>query len=260
VAIGNQEQEGVMIHPLDGKVAIITGASAGIGKASASALAAAGAQVAIAARRGDRLNEVAQEISASGGKALPIIADITDEAQAHAVISKTQSTWGRIDIVVNNAGIAFVGAIDGANTDDWRRMIDVNLLGLLYITHAALPILKAQGSGHIVNISSVAGRTARSGVGVYNLTKWGVNGFSEALRQEVYTHNIRVTIVEPGMVNTEINDYIADPAARQRSQERRQSITPLESEDIAAAVVYAVTQPPRVNVNEILIRPTTQGW
>ncbi|BAY43317.1 short-chain dehydrogenase/reductase SDR [Scytonema sp. HK-05] len=247
-----------MAGKLEGKVVIVTGASAGIGEATAIALAQEGATVAIAARRAERLNAVAERIEASGGKALPIVADITDETQANNLVQKTKAEFGRVDILVNNAGVAYLGEIDGGNTSEWRRMIDINVLGLLYTTHAVLPILKEQGVGHIVNISSVAGRTVRAGVGVYNLTKWGVNAFSEALRQEVYKHNIRVTIIEPGLVDTEINNHITDPVARQTSEERRKSLTPLQSEDIAAAIVYAVTQPQHVNVNEILIRPTGQ--
>ncbi|GAX45404.1 short-chain dehydrogenase/reductase SDR [Tolypothrix sp. NIES-4075] len=247
-----------MAGKLDGKVAIITGASSGIGEATAIALSAEGAEVVIAARRGDRLDSLAKRIEASGGKALPIVADITDETQANNLVQKANAELGRVDILVNNAGVALTGNIDGGNTSDWRRMIDINVLGLLYTTHAVLPLLKTQKSGHIVNISSVAGRTARAGVGIYNATKWGVNAFSEALRQEVYKDNIRVTIIEPGLVDTEINNHITDPVAKQISEERRKTITPLQSEDIAAAIVYAVTQPQRVNVNEILIRPTEQ--
>ncbi|MBD1901320.1 SDR family NAD(P)-dependent oxidoreductase [Trichocoleus sp. DQ-A3] len=249
-----------MAGKLDGKVAIVTGASAGIGEATAIALAAEGASVVIAARRFDQLNAIADGIAATGGKALPIVADITDETQVQNLVQKANAQFGRVDILVNNAGIALSGNIEGANTSDWRRMIDLNVLGLMYATHAVLPILKAQGSGHIVNISSVAGRTARVGIGGYNATKWGVNGFSESLRQEVCKHNIRVTIIEPGMVDTEIDSHITDPIAKQRTEERRKSIIPLQSEDVAAAIVYAVTQPPRVNVNEILIRPTAQDW
>jgi len=249
-----------MSKKLDGKVAIITGASAGIGEATAIALAAEGAKVALVARRGDRLEALAQKITAAGGEALAIVADITDDAQIQKVVDKTKTNWGQIDILVNNAGIALIGEIASSDPADWRRMIDLNLVALMNLTHAVLPILQAQGSGHIVNISSVAGRTIRVGIGGYNVSKWGVNAFSEALRQEVSLQNIRVTVIEPGMVNTEINDNITDSIAKQRSEERRKSITPLESEDVAAAIVYAVTQPPRVNVNEILIRPTTQTW
>jgi NADP-dependent 3-hydroxy acid dehydrogenase YdfG len=247
-----------MTGKLAGKVAIVTGASAGIGEATAIALAAEGAKVVIGARRGDRLESVAKRIADNGGRALPVVTDITDETQANNLVQKAHAEFGRVDILVNNAGIAMLGNIDGANTEDWRKMVNVNILGLLYATHAVLPILKAQKSGHIVNISSVAGRTARAGIAVYNLTKWGVNGFSEALRQEVYQDNIRVSVIEPGLVNTEIDDQITDPIARKNIQEHRNAIKPLESEDIAAAIVYAVSQPPHVNVNEILIRPTLQ--
>jgi NADP-dependent 3-hydroxy acid dehydrogenase YdfG len=249
-----------MTRKLDGKVAIVTGASAGIGKATAISLAAEGAKVAIVARRSDRLEALAQQITAAGGEALVIVADITDDTKIPTIVDKTKTTWGQIDILVNNAGIALTGVIANADPADWRRMIDLNLLALMNLTHAVLPILQAQGSGHIVNVSSVAGRTIRVGIGGYNVSKWGVNAFSEALRQEVSQHNIRVTVIEPGMVNTEIDQHISDEIAKQRSQELRNSITPLESEDIASAIVYAVTQPPRVNVNEILIRPTTQTW
>jgi NADP-dependent 3-hydroxy acid dehydrogenase YdfG len=249
-----------MTGKLTGKVAIITGASAGIGKATAIALAAEGAKVAIVARRGDRLEALAQRIIAAGGEALVVVADITDDTQIQTVVNQTKTAWGQIDILVNNAGIALIGEIAKSDPADWRRMIDLNLIALMNLTHAVLPILQAQGSGHIVNVSSVAGRTVRTGIGGYNVSKWGVTAFSEVLRQEVSKQNIRVTIVEPGMVNTEIDSHITDATAKQRSEELRKSITPLESEDVAAAIVYAVTQPTRVNVNEILIRPTTQSW
>jgi NADP-dependent 3-hydroxy acid dehydrogenase YdfG len=247
-----------MAGKLDEKVAIITGASSGIGEATAIALAAEGAKVVIAARRGDRLEALAKKIATNGGEALPIISDITDETQANNLIHKANAELGRVDILVNNAGVALTGNIDGGNTSDWRRMFDVNVFGLLYATHAVLPIFKAQGSGHIVNISSVAGRIARAGLGIYNATKWGVNAISESLRQEVLKDNIRVTIIEPGLVETEINNHTTDPVAKKISEERIKAIAPLQSEDIARAIAYAVTQPPHVNVNEILIRPTQQ--
>jgi NADP-dependent 3-hydroxy acid dehydrogenase YdfG len=247
-----------MTGKLSGKVAIVTGASSGIGKATALALAAEGAKVAIAARRGDLLEQVASQIEQIGSQALTIVADITDEAQANSIVQKANAEFGRVDILVNNAGIALLGKIANADTSDWRRMIDLNLLGLMYCTHAALPIFQAQKSGHIVNISSVAGRTIRVGIGVYNVTKWGVNAFSEALRQEVYQDNIRVTIIEPGLVDTEINNHITDQEAKAAIVARKNSLTALQSEDIAGAIIYAVTQPKHVNVNEILIRPTEQ--
>ena len=247
-----------MVNKLEGKVAIITGASSGIGEATAIALAAEGAKVVIAARRVERLEAVAKQIIDHGGQALSIVSDITDEAQAKNVIQKAYAEFGHIDILVNNAGISFPGRIENADPSNWRKMIDINVLALMYTTHIALPIFKAQKSGHIVNISSVAGRIARGGMAGYNVTKWGVNAFSEALGQEVYQDNIRVTIIEPGLVETEIDQHITDIVAKQEIEARRKAITPLQSEDIAAAIVYAVSQPQHVNVNEILIRPTQQ--
>lgn len=247
-----------MAKTLTGKVALVTGASSGIGEATALALATEGASVAVSARREDRLEGLVKRITSNGGKALSIVGDVAEETQANDMVQKTNAEFGRIDILVNNAGLMLLGQIDGANTEDWRRMINTNVLGLMYVTHAALPIMKKQNSGHIVNISSVAGRTARAGSGVYNASKWGVVAFSEALRQEVLKSHVRVTIIEPGAVATELTQHITDQTAKQATEEWVKSITPLESEDIAAAIMYAVTQPERVDVNEILIRPTEQ--
>ena len=247
-----------MVGKLAGKVAIVTGASSGIGEATAIALAAEGATVAIAARRSDRLNDLAKRMTETGGQVLSITADVSDEDQVNVMVQKTQAAFGRVDILVNNAGVMLLGMIDGANTEDWRRMINLNILGLMYATHKVLPLMKAQGEGHIVNISSVAGRVANAGSGVYNASKWAVGAFSEALRKEVYQDNIRVTIIEPGLVATELPQHVTDPKAKETTARFYGSVKNLESEDIAAAIVYAVTQPPRVNVNEILIRPTEQ--
>jgi NADP-dependent 3-hydroxy acid dehydrogenase YdfG len=247
-----------MSDRLAGKVALVTGASSGIGEATALALADAGATVAIAARRSDRLEALAKRILDQGGKVLAITANVSDESQVRAMVQKTHVEYGRVDVLVNNAGVMLLGMIDGANTEDWRRMINTNVLGLMYATHAVLPIMKAQGTGHIVNISSVAGRFANAGTGVYNATKWAVGAFSESLRKEVYQNNIRVTIIEPGLVATELPQHITDLGAKERAQQFYGSVKTLESEDIAAAIAYAVTQPPHVNVNEILIRPTEQ--
>ena len=248
-----------MSGKLQGKVALVTGASSGIGEATALALAAEGAYVALVARRAERLEALVKQIEDSGGQALSIIADVADEKQAQEMVQATNAKWGHLDILVNNAGLMLLGPIEGADTEDWRRMVNVNVLGLMYATHAVLPIMKGQSGGHIVNISSVAGRTARAGFAVYNATKWGVGAFSEALRQEVYMNHIRVTIIEPGVVETELVEHITNPKAKEETQQFYQSIHGLQSEDIAAAIVYAVTQPPHVNVNEILIRPTDQG-
>jgi NADP-dependent 3-hydroxy acid dehydrogenase YdfG len=244
---------------LIGKVAIVTGASSGIGEATAIALAKEGAKVAIAARRTDRLEALAQKITTMDGEVLTVTMDATDEAQIHQLIDKTQTTWGRIDILINNAGLMLLGNINGANTEDWRRMFDLNVLGLMYGTHAVLPVMKSQNGGQIVNVSSVAGRVARAGLGVYSATKFAVNAFSEALRQEVYKDNIRVTLLEPGLVATELPNHITDPDAKVWAQEVYDSVRRLDSEDVAAAILYAVSQPTHVNVNEILIRPTEQA-
>ncbi len=252
-----------MAGKLDGKVALVTGASSGIGEATALALAREGARVAVSARRADRLAPLVGRIEAEGGQALAVTADVAQEDQARRMVLEANAKWGRLDILVNNAGVMLLGPISGADTEDWRRMIGTNVLGLMYATHAALPLLKEDkvkesGGGHVVNVSSVAGRTARAGSGVYNASKWGVGAFSESLRQEVYKDRIRVTIIEPGAVATELTDHITHPETKQQIKQFIDAMTPLESEDIAAAIAYAVTQPPRVNVNEILVRPTEQ--
>jgi NADP-dependent 3-hydroxy acid dehydrogenase YdfG len=185
--------------------------------------------------------------------------DATDEAQIHQLIDNTQTTWGRIDILINNAGVMLLGNINGANTEDWRWMFDLNVLGLMYGTHAVLPVMKSQNGGQIVNVSSIAGRVARAGLGVDSATKFAVNAFSEALRQEVYKDNIRITLIEPGLVATELPNHITDPDAKVWAQEVYDSVRRLDSEDVAAAILYAVSQPTHVNVNEILIRPTEQA-
>jgi NADP-dependent 3-hydroxy acid dehydrogenase YdfG len=247
-----------MTKKLSGKVALVTGASSGIGEATALALAVEGATVAIAARRLDRLEDLARRIRDNGGNALAIALDVAEEEQVNKAIETIQSELGRIDILVNNAGVMLLSAVDGADTKEWRQMIDVNLLGLMYATHAVLPVMKTQGGGHIVNISSVAGRFSFTNCAVYNATKFGVNGFSDALRQEVSRDKIRVTIVEPGVVDTELTTHITTKEIKDREQKRLQTITALQSDDIADAIVYAVTQKPHVNVNEILMRTIDQ--
>jgi len=248
-----------MAGKLDGQVVAITGASSGIGEATALALAAEGASVALAARRADRIEALAGKITGDGGKALAIETDVTDESQARAFVEGAKEGLGGLDGLVNNAGVMLLGPVAGAETDDWRRMIEVNLLGLLYCTHAALPIMGAQGSGHIVNLSSVAGRMAAAGSAVYNMTKWGVGGFSEGLRQEVLHAGVRVTIVEPGFVDTELQGHNELEIVKDGIKKMEEQIGDLlQAEDIAAAIVYALTQPQHVSVNEVLVRPTGQ--
>ena len=243
---------------IEGQVALVPGASSGIGEATSQALARCGMRVVVAARRIGHLEALVERINLEGGEAMALEVDVTDEQQVQTMARRAQQHWGQLDILVNSAGLMLLGPIAGADTEDWRHMISTNLLGLLYVTHAVLPIMKTQKSGHIVNISSVAGRVARAGSGVYNATKWGVGALSEALRQECVQDYIRVTVIEPGVVETDLASHITNTPAREIALRRIQEITPLQSEDIANAIVYAVTQPPHVNVNEILLRPTEQ--
>ncbi|TPN54129.1 SDR family NAD(P)-dependent oxidoreductase [Mesorhizobium sp. B1-1-7] len=243
--------------PLMGKVALVTGASSGIGEATAAALAAAGAKVAVAARRADRLDMLVGRIEKAGGKALAIEADIAKSGDITAMVDKIVSEWSRLDILVNNAGVMLLSPAAEADLDDWRRMIELNLIGLMAATKAALPHLKA-AKGHVVNISSVAGRVANPGASAYAATKFGVVAFSESLRREVYVDKVRITVIEPGLVRTELGDHITNPAMKAGLDQRLATLEALTADDIANAILYAVSQPPRVNINEILIRPTDQ--
>ncbi|CAN5239895.1 SDR family oxidoreductase [soil metagenome] len=244
---------------LEGKVAVITGASSGIGEATAEALAAEGASVAVAARRTDRLDGLAKRIEGNGGRVLTVECDVADEGQAHDLIQKTEAEFGRVDILVNNAGVMLLSRLDKGLSNEWRQMFDVNVLGLMYVTNAALEVMKRQQSGHIVNISSVAGRVTNPNGGVYSGTKFAVNAISDGLRKENVDDNLRVTVIEPGAVATELTDHISDEDALDAIQSRIGKLDPLQSEDIANAVAYAVTQPDRVNVDEILIKPAKQA-
>jgi NADP-dependent 3-hydroxy acid dehydrogenase YdfG len=251
---------------LSGTVAMITGASSGIGEATALALAAEGASVSLVARRRDRLDALAERIriSAAGGTITVVEADITAQDQAIGAVDRTVQEHGRLDIVVNNAGVMLLGPVSGAPTDEWDRMISINLQGLLYTTHAALPHLLSaadadpRGVADIVNISSVAGRVARAGSGVYNATKWGVNAFSEALRQEVTERHVRVGIVEPGATATELASHNR-PEVLESMAGRFAGVELMQAEDIADAITYMVTRPRRTAINEMLIRPTEQA-
>ena len=235
----------------------ITGASSGIGEATALACARAGASVALAARRTDRIEALAERINGDGGTAVAISADVGDEEQARAFVEQAAERLGRLDVLVNNAGVMLLGPIAGADTEEWRRMIDANVFGVLYCTHAALPRMLEQGSGHIVNVSSVAGRVARAGSGVYNLTKWGVGAFSEALRQETAQAGLRVTLIEPGAVATELAGHNR-PEIQEVMRKTFADVEPLVADDIANAILYAIGQPPNVAVNEVLVRPAKQ--
>jgi NADP-dependent 3-hydroxy acid dehydrogenase YdfG len=248
---------------LDGTVALVTGASSGIGEATARTLASEGATVAILARRADRLERLAGEIEAGGGKALQIEADVSEREQAEAAVARVAEELGRLDVLVNNAGVMLLGPIADAPVEEWEQMIEVNLLGLLYTAHAAVPhLLEAAGGdprrvADMVNISSVAGRVARLGSGVYNATKFGVGAFSESLRQEVAGRDVRISLVEPGAVATELVDHNR-PEIQEQIKGRFAEIDRLEAGDIADAIAYVVTRPRHVAINEVLVRPTGQ--
>jgi NADP-dependent 3-hydroxy acid dehydrogenase YdfG len=252
-----------MTERLDGTVALVTGASSGIGHATARALAGHGAAVALVARRMERLDALAAAIEKDGGRALAIGADISDRAQAGGAVERTVSELGRLDTVVNNAGVMLLGPAEGAPIEEWERMVSLNVMGLLYVSHAALPHLLKAAEGEprqvadLVNISSVAGRIARGGSSVYNLTKFGVAAFSEALRQEVGGRHVRISVVEPGAVATELITHVRQEVLAELAK-RFGRMDPLLSDDIADAIAYIVTRPRRVAVNEMLVRPTNQ--
>ena len=246
-----------MAGPLEGRVAVVTGASSGIGEATARALSGAGASVALGARRADRLQTIADSID---GPTLVREVDVSDEEQARAFIEAAKGEFGGLHILVNNAGLMLLGPVADADTEGWRRMIAVNLLGLLYCTHAALPLMEASGGGDVVNVSSVAGRRADAGAAVYNMTKFGVHAFSEALRQEALHAGIRVTTVAPGFVDTELQGHNTNPLVRRATERAREQIGEvLQPADIAEAILHAVTRPSHVCVNEVVVRPTGQA-
>jgi NADP-dependent 3-hydroxy acid dehydrogenase YdfG len=251
-----------MTRRLEGTVALVTGASSGIGEATAVALAAEGASVAVAARRRDRLEALAARIG-DDARVLVLETDVTDEDQARAMVERTVAELGRLDTLVNNAGVMLLGPVEDAPVEEWRRMVELNVLGLLYATHAALPhLLEAAAAGprqvaDVVNVSSVAGRVARSGSGVYNTTKFGVVAFSESLRQVVTGRHVRVSVVEPGAVSTELASHLR-PEVLKGMMATFGPMERLESEDIAEAIAFTVTRPRRMAINELLIRPTEQ--
>jgi NADP-dependent 3-hydroxy acid dehydrogenase YdfG len=250
---------------LTGTVALVTGASSGIGTATARALAAEGAAVALLARRADRLVELQAQIERAGGTALATPADVTDAEQVAKAVSATVGEWGRLDILVNNAGLLRMGEAADAALKDWDDLVSVNVQGVLYATRAALPHLIAaaadspRGVADLVTISSTGGRVARPGTAVYSLTKFGVNAFSEGIRQELIGKRVRVGIVEPGTVQTEITEHLS-PQAKQAQSERTAGMVKLLPEDVADAVTYMVTRDRRVAVNEMLVRSAEQTW
>jgi NADP-dependent 3-hydroxy acid dehydrogenase YdfG len=238
---------------LAGRVAVVTGASSGIGGATARLLAKEGCNVVLAARREDRLTALAAEL---GEGALVAPTDVSDPAACAALVARTLERFGSLDILINNAGLGLYGSIAEGDPEDWRKMFDVNVLGVLYTTRAAVRQMLRQGAGDVLFVSSLAGRRVPRADGtVYAATKHAVNAIAEGLRMDVHEKGIRVLNVEPGLVRTEFPES-SHPSAQEYYAEKE--YTPLEAEDVARAVVYALVQPPRVSVNEILVRPTEQ--
>jgi NADP-dependent 3-hydroxy acid dehydrogenase YdfG len=252
-----------MENVLKDTVALVTGASSGIGAATALALAARGANVAIVARRRDRLDALAEELRKLEVTPLVVEADVTDPALASDAVERTVAEFGRLDTLVNNAGVMLLGPIVNAPIEEWDRMLSINVAALMHCTHAALPHLLAAAKSEprrvadVVNISSVAGRVARNGSGAYNATKWAVNAFSESLRQEVTKAHVRVSLIEPGAVATELASHNR-PEIRAYIASRFGDMERLHAEDIADAIAYVVTRARHVAINEVLVRPTEQ--
>jgi len=249
--------------PLDGTVALVTGASSGIGEATAEILAQHGAAVALVARRIDRLEDLAAKLKSEGASVLPIQADVANRDEAYEAVDRVAAEFGRLDTVINNAGVMLLGPIENAPVEEWERMVNVNLLGLLYCSKAALPhLLKAadgepRGVADLVNVSSVAGRVPRLGSGVYNATKHAVGAFSESLRQEVTGRHVRISLVEPGAVTTELVSHNR-PEIRDQMSQRFAGTQRMDAADIADVIGYIVSRPRHVAINEVLVRPTEQ--
>jgi NADP-dependent 3-hydroxy acid dehydrogenase YdfG len=246
-----------MAGALTGKVALVTGASSGIGEAAALALAAAGADVAVSARRGDRLADLARRIDAQGRRALTLPGDVTEEAVAERAVAETVAGLGRLDILVNSAGIIQAGGVENADSAEWRRVMDVNFFGSFYCCKAAVPHMRAQGGGDIINISSTSGRRSAAQFGAYAPSKHALNAMSEGLRQEVGAHGVRVCVVEPGATATEVAEPMSDPKFREMMRAHVHKDGAVMPSDVADAIVFVASLPPRANISELLIRPTT---
>jgi NADP-dependent 3-hydroxy acid dehydrogenase YdfG len=246
-----------MSNNIEGKVVVITGASSGLGEATARLLSAQGATVVLGARRADRLKSLADQLTGRGGKALAVTTDVIHSDQVKKLVDTAVQTYGRIDVMINNAGLMPQSPLERLKIEEWDRTIDVNIKGVLYGIAAALPHMKRQKAGHIINVSSVAGHKVGPGFAVYAATKYAVRALSEGLRQEIKPYNIRTTVISPGAVATELPDSVTDPATAERIQKfYKENAIPAES--FARAVAFAMSQPEDVDVNEILFRPTRQ--
>jgi NADP-dependent 3-hydroxy acid dehydrogenase YdfG len=246
-----------MSNNIEGKVVVITGASSGLGEATARHLSAQGATVVLGARRGDRIESLAAALSASGGKALAIATDVTHCDQVKRLVDAGAQTYGRIDVMINNAGLMPQAPLERLKIDEWERMIDVNIKGVLYGIAAALPHMKRQKAGHFINVSSVAGHKVGQGFAVYAATKYAVRALSEGPRQEVKPYNIRTTVISPGAVATELPNTATDPDTADRVRKFYADVA-IPADSFARAVAFAVSQPEEVDINEILFRPTRQ--
>jgi NADP-dependent 3-hydroxy acid dehydrogenase YdfG len=251
-------QEFTMSNNIEGKVVVITGASSGLGEATARLLSAQGASVILGARRVDRLQSLANELTASGGKALAVATDVTHCEQVKRLVDAAVHTYGRIDVMINNAGLMPQSPLERLKIDEWNQMIDVNVKGVLYGIAAALPYMKEQKAGHIINVSSVAGHKIGPGFAVYSATKFAVRALSEGLRQEMKPYNIRTTVISPGAVATELLNSITEPDVAETVRKRVEDIA-LPAESFARAAAFAISQPDEMDVNEILFRPTRQA-
>lgn len=243
------------------KVALVTGASSGIGAATARKLAAEGLKVGLAARRGDRLEALATDIINAGGEAIALQTDVTDPASCRAAVQRLITEFGQIDILINNAGLMPLSDVDALKVDEWQRMVDVNISGVLNATAAALPFMIEQKFGHIFTLSSIAGRKVFKGLAVYCATKAAITAFSDALRMEISPkHSIRVTCIQPGAVKSELYEQITDVNYRKQMNDLEKSMTFLEGEDIAETILFALKAPDRMDVAELFVMPTEQGW
>jgi NADP-dependent 3-hydroxy acid dehydrogenase YdfG len=249
----------MMANNVEGKVVVITGASSGLGAATARLLAGQGALLALGARRKDRIDALADELSGERGKPIAVQMDVTQRDQVKHLVDAAVKAHGRVDVIINNAGLMPQSLLESLKVDDWDRMIDVNIKGVLYGIAAALPYMKEQKAGHIINVSSVAGHKVGPGGAVYSATKHAVRALSEGLRQEVKPYNIRTTVISPGVVATELPDSVTDPAVIGRIQKLYKEIA-IPADSFARAVAFAISQPDDVDINEILFRPTRQEY
>ncbi|MEJ2686961.1 MAG: SDR family oxidoreductase [Gammaproteobacteria bacterium] len=246
-----------MSQNIDDKVVVITGASSGLGAATARHLCELGATVVLGARRAERIQALAEELSAEGGKALAVTTDVTDAEQVRQLVNAAVDTYGQLDVLLNNAGLMPLAPLERLKTDEWEQMIDVNLKGTLHVIAAALPHMKVRKAGHIINVSSVYGHKVAPGAAVYCATKFAVRALSEGLRQEVKPYNIRTTVISPGAVATELLEHISEKDIARNVHERVDEIA-VPAESFARMVAFAISQPEEVDVNEILFRPTAQ--